>query len=145
MKPTPQTLQQIERALHKVAAKYPQDADPCLTDIHIQVKPDSGELLAFDDDMNELTRIVVEQWLQPTDDDLYTEAARDIKQCIVHLRKEIEHMSVMRPYSFVLMAEDGETMQDLYFVDDDTILLDHELLKGLDKELDDFLEQLLKD
>ena len=54
-------------------------------------------------------------------------------------------MSVMRPFSFVLMGEDDETMSDLYIVDDDTIILDTELLQGLDEELDQFLEDLLKD
>lgn len=51
MKATSQTIQQIERALRKIAAKYPQGReDLALTDIHLQVKADSGELLAFNDD-----------------------------------------------------------------------------------------------
>ena len=57
MKATSQTIQQIERALRKIAAKYPQGReDLVLTDIHLQVKADSGELLAFNDDDEELTR-----------------------------------------------------------------------------------------
>ena len=40
MKATSQTIQQIERALRKIAAKYPQGReDLVLTDIHLQVKP----------------------------------------------------------------------------------------------------------
>ena len=147
MKPTPQTIQQIQRAIHKVADKFPKTSEPVLTDIHLQVKPESGELLAFDDDMDEITRIVVDQWLEPTEDeeDLYAAAAAAIKQSINSLQTEIENMSVMHPFSFVLMGEDGETLSDLYIVDDDMVMLDTELLQGLDEELDQFLEDLLKD
>lgn len=144
MKATPQTIQQIQRAIRKVADKFPPTADPVLTDIHLQVKPESGELLAFDDDMEELTRIVVDQWLEPTEEDLYDAASIAIKQSISGMREIIDNMSVLHPFSFVMMGEDDETMSDLYIVDDETLILDSELLKGLDEELDDFLKQLMK-
>ncbi len=145
MKATPQTIQQIQRAIRKVTEKFPPTADPVLTDIHLQVKPESGELLAFNDEMEELTRIVVDQWLEPTEEDLYNYASVAIKQSISGIRDLVEKMSIMHPFSFVMMGEDGETMSDIYIVDDDTMILDTELLKGLDKELDDFLKNLLED
>lgn len=146
MEPTPQTIQQIERAIRKVADNYPSGQDAVLTDIHLQVKPTSGELLAFDDNDEELTRIVVEQWLEPDKgDDFYEEAASQICQCLEEVRTSvIEPMSVMQPFSFVLMDEDGETLRDLYLVDSDTVILNRELLAGLDEELDLFLRELLK-
>ena len=145
MKATQQTIQQIQRAIRKVADKFPASADPVLTDIHLQVKPESGELLAYNDEMEELTRIVVDQWLEPTEEDLYEAASVAIKQSISTLRNEVEHMSILHPFSFVMMGEDGETMSDLYVVDDDTLILDTELLKGLDEELDAFLADLMKE
>ena len=54
-------------------------------------------------------------------------------------------MSILHPFSFVMMGEDGETMSDIYVVDDETLILDSELLKGLDQELDDFLKDLMAD
>jgi hypothetical protein len=145
MKATQLTIQQIQRAIRKVADKFQPTADPVLTDIHLQVKPESGELLAYDDEMNELTRIVVDQWLEPTEEDLYDAAAVAIKQSINGLRDLIEGMSILHPFSFVMMGEDGETMSDIYVVDDETLILDSELLKGLDQELDDFLKDLMAD
>ena len=51
----------------------------------------------------------------------------------------------MKPYSFVLVDDDKETVSELLLVDDeDTMLLDDELLKGLDEELDAFLKNLLE-
>lgn len=145
MKATQQTKTQIERAIRKIADKFPASAEPVMTDIMLQVKPDSGELLAFNDDMEELTRIVVDQWLQPTEENLYDVAAQVIKQCLTRMRSEIDKMSILHPFTFVLIDEDKETLADLYIVDEDTIMLDTELLKGLDAELNDFLHQLLEE
>ncbi len=146
MEATPQTIQQIERGLRKVAANFPSDKDAVMTDIHLQVKPSSGELLAFDDNDEELTRIVVEQWLDEgaKDDNFYEAAATQICQCLDTLRKEVvDKMSIMHPFSFSLVDEDDETLRDLYLVDDDTIILNRGLLEGLDEELDQFLKDLL--
>ena len=145
MKATQQTIQQVERALRKVAEKFPSAADLVLTDIHLQVKPESGELLAFNDDMEELTRVVVEQWIDSPEENFYDEAAAILKQCIAHMRPEIDKMAILHPFSYVLIDDERETLYDLYLVDDDEMILDTELLKGLDKELDDFLADLLKE
>ena len=145
MKATHQTIQQIERALHKVADKFPKEAEPVLTDIHLQAKPGSGELIAYNDDMEELTRVVIEEWIGSPDDNFYEDITPILKQCLSHLSEELEQMAVLHPYSFVLIDEDGETIADIYLVDDNTLILDTELLKGLDKELDEFLAQLMSE
>ena len=74
MNASDQTLQQIERALRKAASKFPVQAE-CypLTDLHLQVKQESGELLVFDDDDNELTRCVVEAWIGNQSETFYDE------------------------------------------------------------------------
>ncbi|MBQ8050874.1 MAG: hypothetical protein IJ197_04780 [Bacteroidaceae bacterium] len=144
MEPTPQTIQQIERAIRRIAENFPPESDAVLTDIHLQVKPSSGEILAYDDNDEELTRVVVEQWIEAKDDDFYEEAAAQLCQCIEQLRETIiDRMSVMHPFSFVLLDEDKETLRDLYLVDDDTVILSRGLLEGLDEELDQFLRDLL--
>ena len=144
MKATSQTIQQIERALRKVAAKYPEGKeDMALTDIHLQAKADSGDLLAFNDDDEELTRCVVEQWMGYQDEDFYDAVMPVLRQCISGMKDVWEKVSILRPYSFVLVDEDKETVNDLYLVDDDTMIVDGELLKGLDEDLDDFLKKLL--
>jgi len=116
-----------------------------LTDIHLQVKADSGELLAFNDDDEELTRCVVEQWMDNGDEDFYEEITPVLRQCIQNMKDTLENLSLLKPYSFVLVDEDKETLCDLYLVDDETVIVDGELLKGLDEDLDDFLKKLLEE
>ena len=57
---------------------------------------------------------------------------------------DFEKITILKPYSFVLVDEEKETVAELLLIDDDTILVNDELLKGLDKELDDFLKELLE-
>ena len=52
--------------------------------------------------------------------------------------------SFMMPFSFVLVDDDKETIAELLLLDDDTLLVNEELLKGLDEELDAFLKDLLE-
>ena len=69
MKVTEQTTQQIERFIKKIAQKFPKSDDTSvLTDIHIRVSPDSGEMLAFNDEEEEITRCLNE----PSTDNNYT-------------------------------------------------------------------------
>lgn len=145
MKATEQTTQQIERAIKKVADKYPSDVEATLlTDIHLRVNQETGELTAFDDDDNEVTRVVVEQWIANTEDDFYGQATTTIRRCIERLAATVEKMSIIKPYSFVLEDEEKENIAELYVVDDDTVIIDPEMMPNLDKELNDFLETLLK-
>ena len=143
MTPTPQTIQQIERAIRKVAEKFPPESEPVLTDIHLQVKPDSGEILAFNDEDEELNRCVVEQWIG-SPEEFYDEAAGQISRCLRSMRKDVlDNMSVMHPFSFVLVDDEHETLRDIYLVDDDAEIISGTLLEGLDEELNRFFEQLM--
>lgn len=147
MKATEQTLQQIERALRKVAEKFPEDKEASmLTDIHIRVTQETGELMAFDDDDKELTRCVVEQWMDNKDDDFYDHVAATLRKCINKQKKLLENLSVLKPYAFVLEDDDNNSKAELFVVDDeDTVIIDTELMAGLDKDLDTFFDNLLKE
>ena len=146
MKANEQTFQQVERALRKVAEKFPPTEEAIhLTDIHLRVSQESGELTAFDDDDKEITRCVVEQWIDNKDDDFYDTAATVLRSELTKHKEIIEKKAILKPFSFVLEDEDHEHLAELYLVDDDTVIIDQELMAGLDKDLDSFLENLLKD
>ena len=146
MKATEQTLQQTERAIRKVADKFPPTDEPTLlTDIHIRVSQETGELTAFDDDDKEITRCVIEQWIDNKEDTFYQDVAATLRTVLNKRKSIIEQMSILKPYSFVLEDDDHEVAEELYLVDDDIVIINKELMGNLGKDLDDFLEKLLKD
>ena len=146
MKASEQTVQQIERAIRKVSQKFPfSEESSILTDIHLRVVQESGELLAFDDDDEEITRCVIEEWIDNKDDDFYTDIIPILRQVIKKMSKTVDNLGIMKPYSFVLEDDEKENIAELYVADDDTVIVNGELLEGLDKDLDSFFSELMKD
>ncbi|PTL34542.1 hypothetical protein C7120_08545 [Prevotella sp. oral taxon 376] len=146
MKATEQTLLQVDRAIRKIAQKFPYDEETSIiTDIHLRVFQDSGEILAFDDEEREITRCVIEQWIENKDDDFYKEITVILRDELRKLHDAVDNLGIMKPYSFVLEDDDKESIAELYVADDDTIIVGDDLMKGLDQDLDNFLDDLLKD
>jgi len=141
---TEQTLNQIQRALRKVASKFSAQVENMpLTDIYMQVKQDSGELRIYNDDGEELTRCVVEEWIGNADEDFYASLPPLLINAIETMRDTWEALPILKPYSFVLMGEDKEMLTDLYLVDDDLFLMNEDLMQNLDQDLDQFLDELM--
>jgi len=147
MKTSEQTVKQIERFYRKVADKFPADKEAeRMTDIHVRVSQDSGEMLAFDDEDEEITRCVVEEWIDAKSETFYQDIVPVLRKCIERQKGLVDNMSIMKPYSFVLEDDDKENIAELRLCDDETIIIDEtELMEGLDKELDAFFDDLMKE
>ena len=115
-----------------------------LTDVHIRVTQETGELVIFNDDDVELTRCVIEEWIDNKDDDFYEGITSILRKCIDNQKELLDNLSILKPYAFVLEDDDHEPVAELHVVDDDTVIIDTELMEGLDKDLDDFFDKLLK-
>ena len=118
-----------------------------LTDIHLHPNQESGELVVLDDDDAVLARTVINEWVNYEGDDFYAETEPLLRAEVAALKEAgvLDKLSLMKPYSFVLIDDEKETVADLLLVDDDeTLFLNDELLKGLDEELDAFLKDLLE-
>ena len=144
MKATEQTILQVERVINKIAQKYPKgDEVSVLTDIHIRVSQDTGEMLAFDDDEQEITRCVVEQWIDSKDENFYTSVAHILQNSLRKLSEVVDGMGILKPYSFVLENDDKDHVAELYLSDDDTIIIGGDLMQNLDKDLDAWMKEFL--
>ena len=146
MKPSEQTTQQIERFLKKIAQKFPANDDASMvTDIHVRVSQESGEMVAFDDDDKEITRCVVEQWIGNNDEDYYEGVESTLQKSMNAFSKLIDNLGILKPYSFVLENDEKEIIGELFIADDDTVIIGKDLMEGLDSDLDSFLDNLLKE
>lgn len=145
MTATEQTIQQIERMIRKVAQKFPASDDASIiTDIHLCVNQDSGEMLAFDDDDKEITRCVIEQWIDNRDKNFYDKVKVELRNTLKRLSSVVDNLGILKPYSFVLEDDEKHPLGELYVADDETIILGGDLMEGLDKELDDFFDDLME-
>ena len=146
MKTTELTIQQIERAIRKIADKFPPSEEAIvMTDIHFRVTQETGELMAFDDNDEELNRCIIEDWIDNTDDDFFEQIPSVFRKCLDKMRDTVENMSILKPFSFVLENDDKESVAELYLVDDETVIIDPDLMQGLNEDLDDFFKKLFED
>ena len=141
MTATEQTKQSLERFFNKIAQKLPSCDEPSLmSDIHVRVSQESGDVMAFDDDENEITRCVVEPWIDNKEDDFYDKVTSQLRQQMTAMSQVVEGLGVMKPYSYVLEDDDKDSIAELYVVDDDTIIVGGDLMDG---DLDHFFNQLM--
>lgn len=146
MKTSEQTLQQLDRAISKIADKFPSNVEAQIpTDIHIRVVQESGELLVFDDDDIEITRVVIEQWIDNKDEDFFHDVTDVLRQTMYRNRQLLEGMSILKPFSFVLEDDEKESVAELFIADDDTVIIGADIMADLSEDLDAFFEKLMSE
>ncbi len=141
-----QSIQQIDRFLKKVTQKFISDEEPSvITDIHLRVSQDSGDLMAFDDDDKEISRCVIEEWIENKDDNFYENVITVLRARINYMSDIADNLCLLKPYSFVLENEDKEHVAELYVADDDISIIGGDIMQGWDKDLDEFFDKLMKE
>ena len=147
MKLSQSSVTLLEDTIKKAVSKYTTGGEQTyVTDIHLQPDQNSGELSIFDDDDQELACSTIEEWTAYEGDDFYKNTESLLSSLLNQMNNEgcFDKLNILKPYSFVLVDEDKETIAELLLMDDDTLLVNDELLKGLDEELDTFLKDLLE-
>jgi len=147
MKVSNQTAVEISELLKEIVRKYSSDTEnTTMTDLSFQVNQETGELIVLDDNDHEIASNTIDEWIDCQDDNFYEKVRETLRQCIVDHKASMESLSLLRPYSFVLVDENRETISEIYLVDDNTMIIEsEELMKGLDQDLDAFISRLLKE
>lgn len=144
-----QTVASIESALKALVEKLALAGEnqPLITDIHLLPCRENGLLLIFNDEDEELTRTEVSEWTGWESTTFYHDVEKQLLPIInnLHNQGSLAELPLLKPYSFVLIDNEHETVAELLLVDDETMMLSEGLLKGLDEELDEFLKQLLEE
>lgn len=133
-------------AVSKLAA---DESGNLISDLYIQVDQESGELGLFDDEEHQIEKIVIFDWVNNAEEEA------DFNQKVIAILKNVltvmaakesfNNPRFLKPLSVSLTDEDFVVIEELLFLDDETLRLDDPLLKDLDKDLDNFLDKLLSD
>ncbi|MCD7935881.1 MAG: hypothetical protein LUG98_03390 [Tannerellaceae bacterium] len=138
----------VENALSKALKEYCSDTSMHLTsDLFVQVDNKTGELQLFDESEALLLKEVVFDWVDSPEETFYRDITPLLKEVFASIASTdlFEHSSFIKPFSVSLTDEEFQVVEELFFLDDDMFRLDDPLLKGLDEELNKFLEDLLSD
>jgi thymidine kinase len=132
----------IEESLQMYVA---DESNTMITDIHLQLKPETGGVVLLNDEYCFFSEAIIEEWRGL--ENAYVVAEQNLRDVLTVMRdsSKLDSLKLLKPYSFVLIDERKETIAELLIVDEqDTLFLYEGLLKGLDEELDEFLNKLLE-
>lgn len=139
-----ETQNRLQDAIEKMARNYVTAEETRVTDFHIKVNGENGDLTINDDDGNQLTRVHIIEWEGVHDEEVFEKELRSILGKMQE-KGMFESLNIAKPYSFVLTDDDDVSIVDLLIIDDDTLILSEDLLAGFDEEMNEFLKQLLEE
>ncbi len=146
MEQSQQTISQVDRALERTIGKFPAvKGETIFTDIHLRASQESGELVSFNDDGEEINRAVISAWINNTEEAFFPQITALLRKRLNKMSAKIAEMGIGKPFSFVLEDSEGDNSAELYVADDDTVILGGDIMTGLSKELDAFFNELMKD
>ncbi len=126
-----------------------QNSGDMLSDVYLKIDKDNNTLLFFDDMENQLSKETIEIWEdEQGDPDYYIKSfIHGAKPIFQELNKDhlFDKEYISKPFSVNLVDDNFILIEELFFLDDDTLKLNGESLLDLDKELNDFFNNLLKD
>ena len=139
-----ETREMLQNAITKMVSKYISAEESKVTDFHIRVNGENGELTILDDDDNTLARVHIKEWEGEHNEAVYE---KELQNVLTKMHREgaFDSLNVVKPYSFVLTDEDDQSIVDLLIIDDDTLILSPDLLEGFDEEMNAFLKKLLEE
>lgn len=140
----------IENAFTQVIDKLNSEPSADLvSDFYVQVDAETGEMQIFDDAERLMNKVVIFDWVNSSEEETVfnRKVAASIKAALTILSTKnlFDSQRLLKPFSISLTDEDFVVIEELLFIDDDTLLLDDPLLKDLDADLDKFLADLLAD
>jgi hypothetical protein len=117
-----------------------------VTDLYFQLDKKNGVITIFDDDDNELSQAAIVEWNESAQEQPAT-IEKTLRTELAQMQKVglFDKINILKPYSCTLVDENKESIVDLIYIDDDMLVLDSELLQGLDEEMNEFLKHLLEE
>lgn len=128
----------IEQAVLVSLANYEKNhSDNSLSDLYLYFDEESNSLCIYDD----MENLLNEQALEEAPYNL----VKDLKSVFKKLEadKAFDKPFIYKPFTASLVDESLLVTEELIFVDDETMKLDNDLWNNLEKELDDFMKDLM--
>ena len=139
-----ETENRLQEAIGKMAKNYITAEETRVTDFHIKVNGENGDLTVHDDENTELARVHIIEWEGVHDERVFE---KELRSTLSKMQEKgcFENLNIAKPYSFLLTDDDDNEIVDLLIIDDDTLVLNEGLLEGFDEEMNEFLKHLLED
>lgn len=119
-----------------------------LTDLYVQINLVTKEVAFYNDEEDLITQVAM-----PEIDDLDGEESvyslfesllREVTEDTVTLDR-LQDFDLLKPFSLLIVDENFDQQGEVYLLEQGEVVIEDSLFKDIDKELDDFLDHLLKE
>ena len=123
-----------------------QNKADTLSDLYLYFDEENAALIVYDDVENRLTDVELDNFAEFSGQSYEKELIEAGKIAAENLDKVdfFNKEYILKPFAISLVDADFIVSEELIFIDDETLKLDNSLLENLDKELNDFLKELMK-
>lgn len=136
----------IRESLQLLQTQY---ATELITDLYWQVDLSSGSFAVLNDNQQVLVKASVKEWVSEGSEMFVSMSGIEqiLRDILTKLEAEnfLEKINVQMPFSVLMVDEEMETLAELYFLDDEALPLDNNIIRHIDDELDAFFKQLMGD
>jgi len=146
MKVNEQLISTIESAINRGLSKFEtQNLTESLSDLYLYFDEENASLTVYDDVENQLVDVELD-YFNESSESHEREVVEAAKIAADRLNKAglFNKDYILKPFSVCLVDADFIISEELVFVDDETLKLNDGLLADLDKELNEFLKELMK-
>ena len=132
----------IKNGLNKFETQRESDS---LSDLYLFFNEENTSLIIYDDMENKLVEIELDKFLGNSNKSHEQEVIGAAKIAIKTLEKNkaFDLDYIYKPFSISFVDADFIVSEELIFIDDEMLKLNNSLLTDLDKELNDFLKELM--
>ena len=141
-----QLISAIESAISEGLGKFEvQDSRESLSDLYLYFDEENTNLTVYDDVENQLVDVELDCF-SGSSESHEREVLEAAKIAVNRLHKAglFNKDYILKPFSVSLVDTDFIVSEELIFIDDETLKLNDSLLADLDKELNEFLKELMK-
>ena len=147
MKLSESSFQELKELIENALKAFRKSDDQSVvTDIHIQPVRETGQVTVSDDD-RDLGTATLSDLQDIPEENFYEVMEKELRRLLQQIDQSqpLEQLAIWKPFSFVLVDDDMETISELMLFDEDNTLLSQGLMQGLVEDLDQFLKDLLAD
>ena len=130
----------LEIALKESLMNYESKEDVnSLGDLYLYHDSEDNSLTVYDDSDHVLNKVQLP-------DDLFLNIIHTLRQVLQQAGREqlFNRNYIVKPFTVSLVDKDFVVLEELFFLDDDTIKVTDTLWSTIEKDLDDFIENLLQ-
>ncbi len=143
-------ISEITSVMNEAVEKAKANAK-VLADMYVQVKYDDQLFSVFDDSENVLAQVNLdnlEEWCEANEGEDYSDALIALLRTVLSdeaIHQSLRSLEMTTPFSVVLVDAAMEPIIDLEIFDEEIVCLHEDMWIKMDKELDEFFEQLMAD